>query len=270
MKTILKTECILRRKLEEKIITIFDTYSYDEVKVYGEKAENYALALNGAIKTELLDEVKPYRIFGFKDDKIYAMIAGIENPASDAEMLVLMINVIIACGIHEFKLEISGDSAKAVAGLMVEYGLSDYINVKESDDELFEFCGINVADGRSLFSGKRYVKDGIKGVYSVIDKEMIVDVLYGGEDLKTGLLPVAIVGSDYPALRHKVAFGLRTQGLKIEEFISLGTMTDMLELAELKGITVSIWADGEKLIMKNMKSGEMTESTIEKLLGENK
>ena len=270
MKTILKTECKLRRKLEEKIITIFDTYSYDEMKIYGEKTDNYASSLNTAIKTELFDDVKPYRIFGFKDDKIYAMIAGVQTLMSDAEMLVLMINVIIACGIHEFKLEISGENAHAVSGLMREYGLIDYINVKEENDEIFRFKGINVSDEKILFEGKRYTKDGVKGVYSVVNKDTIIDILYGNEDLKAGLMPVAIVGSDYPALRHKVAFGLRTQGLKIEEYILNGTMTDMTEFAELKGITVSIWADGDKLIMKNMKSGEMTESTIDKLLGENK
>ena len=270
MKTILKTECVLRRKLEEKIITIFDTYSYDEIKVYGENADTYAYALNQAVKEELIDEVKPYRVFGFKDDKIYAMLSGISTALSDAEMLVLMINVIIACGIHEFNIELSGDRARAALGLMREYGLSDYIKLLDESEEGFEFKGINVADKRELFKGKRYTKDGIKGIYSVIDKETIMAILYGNEDLKAGMMPVAIIGSDYPSLRHKVAFGLRTQGLKIEEYILMGTMTEMIEFAELKGIPVSIWADGEKLIMKNMKSGEMTESTIDKLLGENK
>ena len=98
----------------------------------------------------------------------------------------------------------------------------------------------------------------------------IVNLLYTGEEPETAMLPVAVVGSLEPSKSYKVSFGLRAQGLKIEDFVSGVTYAEMLEYAEQKGIAIAIWADENIVTMKNVRTGETSETTLEKLLGEQK
>lgn len=264
MKTLIKTECSVRRKLLERIHTVLDTYCYDEINIFG-GSKDYAELIINAEKEFLYDEVKPNRLFSFAEDKVYSYIGGVSNAAAYAEMIVVMINSIIASGIKEFTVKMKGEKSVYTAELLKQYGLSDYI-FTENEGDGFSFEGVTSAKKKCIFKGEA---EG-NSVYSVMFMENIISENYDAEDLKTPLLPVAVVGSEYPEIRHKVSFGMRTQGLKIEDFISGGTMTDLFEYAEMKGIAVSIWCDGDRLVMKNMKTGELTESTVEKLLGNSK
>ncbi len=263
MKTIFKTECRIRRKLNQNIITVLDTHSYEEIELFGVN-DDYITETVKAMDKLFYDDLKPLRFFSFNNDNLYVLIQGEDTVLSKSELLVVLINSLLSCNINEFKISLSGKDTVEVAKLLQEYDLFDYICPSDNTLDEFKFEVINVTDGKILAVGY----DEQNTVYFKLDCENLVEALYNKEDIKDTLLPVAVVGSQSPAYRHKVAFGLRTQGLKIEEYIGNGTMTDMLEYTELKGIAVSIWADGENILMKNMKTGERSETTISRLLGE--
>ena len=44
-------------------------------------------------------------------------------------------------------------------------------------------------------------------------------------------------------------------------------MVDAIEYTEALGSTIVIWVAEDKIVMKNIKTGEMSETTADKLLG---
>ncbi len=174
------------------------------------------------------------------------------------------------------------DNLSAVYSILEEYGLGGYVSIDLGTVSHLEyytgivFKGLARGTGFSVCGGGRY--DKLVGEFGksapatgvAIGINRIVNLLYTGEEPETAMLPVAVVGSLEPSKSYKVCFGLRAQGLKIEDFVSGGTYAEMLEYAEQKGIAIAIWADENVVTMKNVRTGETSETTLEKLLGEQK
>ena len=63
-----------------------------------------------------------------------------------------------------------------------------------------------------------------------------------------------------------VLFALLFQFLKVEDYVSGASMIEAIEYGEEKGITIVIWVNEETAIMRNLKTGEMSETSLDKLL----
>ena len=106
----------------------------------------------------------------------------------------------------------------------------------------------------------------IKMVAGFLETSKITELVYSDSDTDSKLIPLALVASDIPQLAYKVSFGLRAQGLKVEDFVSGASMIEAIEYGEEKGITIVIWVNEETAIMRNLKTGEMSETSLDKLL----
>ena len=165
-----------------------------------------------------------------------------------------------------YKLLCDYDMEKYIS---VDLGLADYPDyytgmvfkgvVNQTED--FAVC----SGGRCDNLCKEYGRN-IKFVCGFLETSKITELVYSDSDTDSKLIPLALVASDIPKLAYKVSFGLRAQGLKVEDFVSGASMIEAIEYGEEKGITIVIWVNEETAIMRNLKTGEMSETSLDKLL----
>jgi len=170
-------------------------------------------------------------------------------------------------------------SIKRIYKLLCEYDMEKYISVDLSLSDFAEYYTglifkgtVNKTEDFTILSGGRcdmLCKEfgrNIPLVGGYLEISKITELLYSDSDTDSKLLPIAVVASDIPKLAYKVSFGLRAQGLKVEDFVSGASMTEAIEYGEEKGITIAIWVNEETAVMRNLKTGEMSETSLDKLL----
>lgn len=272
-----KANTMLKRELESKITGVLESFTYDEI-----------VSDSGAPQEDVL---YPFRYYTKSDTCITACLLGEKNLAADAEIMAAAVNALLGAEIDDFVMKI-GNSAlqktypvcgapslidemdeesdalfdvSAVCDLLSGYGIAEqYITVDLTEKEekasgIFFRCTVGE---KVLCCGYRSGAD----VVLQMDMLSILDHKKGGKDLKEPV-PVVLVASDMPDTAYQVAFGLRRQGLKTEGFISGGSMYEAEEYCNLKGIPTLVWAGDNKVVMKNIQSGETAETTLDRLLG---
>lgn len=267
-------KCKLYRKIEDTISKVIESYTFGEIITEGK--ECIVKECLTAIKTELCDEIFPVRLYNKrKKERIVACTVGEDGIRADAEILSLAVNSVLATGIKEFKItlshkEQSDDAVEELFEILESFGLSDFIDVN------FDYQGSDLTstfafecryeDKMILRGGKGY--DG-KIPYSYVSfmTEELTDIIFNSKIKELTDLPVAVVASASPADSYKIAFGLRAQGLNVREYLKTTSMVDAIEYTEALGSTIVIWVAEDKIVMKNIKTGEMSETTAEKLLG---
>ena len=168
---------------------------------------------------------------------------------------------------------------KRVYKLLCDYDMEKYISVDLSiADFSNKYTGIifkgtvNKTEDFTVCAGGRCDKlcknygRNIPFVCGYLETSKITELIYSDSETDSSLIPIAVVASNIPKLAYKVSFGLRAQGLKVEDFVSGSSMTDAIEYGEEKGITIVIWVNEETAIMRNLKTGEMSETSLDKLL----
>lgn len=186
----------------------------------------------------------------------------------------------------EINMDILGTEAenalaniKRIYKLLCDYDLEKYISVDLSIADFPEYYTgmvfkgtVNKTENFVVCSGgrcdnlcKNYGRN-IKMVAGFLETSKITELVYSDSDTDSKLIPLALVASDIPQLAYKVSFGLRAQGLKVEDFVSGASMIEAIEYGEEKGITIVIWVNEETAIMRNLKTGEMSETSLDKLL----
>lgn len=186
----------------------------------------------------------------------------------------------------EINTEILGADAKnALANikriykLLCDYDMEKYISVDLSIADYPEYYTgmvfkgtVNKTEDFAVCSGGRSntlckgFGRNIPTVGGYLETSKITELVYSDSETDSKLLPIAVVASDIPKLAYKVSFGLRAQGLKVEDYVSGASMAEAIEYGEEKGITVVIWVNEETAVMRNLKTGEMSETSLDKLL----
>ena len=168
---------------------------------------------------------------------------------------------------------------KRIYKLLCDYDMEKYISVDLSVSDFPEYytgmvfkgtvnktedftvCG----GGRSNTLCKEFGRN-IPTVGGYLETSKITELVYSDSETDSKLLPIAVVASDIPKFAYKVSFGLRAQGLKVEDYVSGASMAEAIEYGEEKGITIVIWVNEETAVMRNLKTGEMSETSLDKLL----
>ena len=187
----------------------------------------------------------------------------------------------------EIDMEILGEDSKnalsnikRIYKLICDYDMEKYVSVDLSIADYPDYYTgmifkgtVNKTEDFAVCSGgrcdnlcKEYGRN-IKMVSGFLETSKITELVYSDSDTDSKLIPLALIASDIPKLAYKVSFGLRAQGLKVEDFVSGASMIEAIEYGEEKGITIVIWVNEETAIMRNLKTGEMSETSLDKLLG---
>lgn len=264
----MKTEkncCNLIHSIEHCVSGVISSYAYNEVMYpYNENTDD---AIENIIKEEITDEILPIRIYSsfLNNSQMFSAFCGIASVKALAEQVALMINCMLGLEIDKIAVKLGVDEKwDNVKYLLDGYGYNKFI-VPEAVD--FDgFTGILKDNGKTLFTGHVKAVKGKDCIYSKINLDVLVDTLSFKAEPDSKLLPVTLVASDEPNLSFSVALGLRSQGLKVEEYTQSGSMIEAEEYADLKGITILLWVSGNSVMMKNLKSGERSETTVDKLL----
>ena len=266
-------KCKLYRKIEDTITKVIESYTFGEIMT--DAKDCLVKECITAVKTELCDEIFPVRLYNkSKKERIVACTVGEDNIRADAEMLSLTVNALLAVGIKEFKIILShkdknDDAVEELFEILESFGISDFIDVD------FDLDGSTLAnsyvyecklqDKVIARGGKGFDKTPFSFV-SFMPIE-ITDILFNSKISELSDLPLAVVASTTPSESYKIAFGLRAQGLNVREYLKTTSMVDAIEYTEALGSTIIIWVAEDKIVMKNIKTGEMSETTAEKLLG---
>lgn len=168
---------------------------------------------------------------------------------------------------------------KRIYKLLCDYDMEKYISVDLSISDYPDYYTgmvfkgtVNKTEDFTVCAGGRcdaLCKEfgrNIKMVTGYLETSKITELVYSDSDTDSKLIPIAVVASDIPRLAYKVSFGLRAQGLKVEDFVSGASMIEAIEYGEEKGITIVIWVNEETAVMRNLKTGEMSETSLDKLL----
>lgn len=266
----------LIRELEGKVTDVLKSFAYEEILADG--------------ILEITEVLYPFRCYKKGKCEISALMLGENSYVADCEIMAIAINSMLACEMENFTLKlghgklscnVSGsvsalenadldcdeaDDILSICDLLDGYGLADFLSVDLNQGK--DFDGVYF----TCFSGeKRIMTGGRKGTNLElnIDLKALSEIKTGNTELKDPV-PVVLVASDFSETAYKVAFGMRRQGLKVEGYVSGGSMTDAEEYCNLKGIPTMVWAGEEKVVMKNIRTSETAETTIEKLLGTDK
>ncbi|MBO5453370.1 MAG: hypothetical protein J6A69_05325 [Clostridia bacterium] len=260
-----KSSCSLLRSIEQCVKGVMESYAYNEViHTYGNDTDN---AVCDIILSEITDEILPVRIYSsmINNSVMVSAICGSDSSKAAAEQVALMINAVLGNGIEKISVKL-GNTEKwdNVKEHLDSYGYTKYL---DGDAKLgFDgFMGVSENE-KLIFEGFAVELSGKKCLYSKIHMDVLMDLLSHNAQPESKLLPVALVASDESSLSFSVALGLRSQGLKIEEYTGTGSMIEAEEYAELKGITILLWISGNTVMMKNLKNGERSETTVDKLL----
>ncbi len=241
-------------------------------------AEKYGLNLE-ALK-ELICENNAQKLEEYLDKN---------NMESDIKKLILSLPTLFGDLniFDEINMDILGEKSrnaisniKRIYKLLCDYDMEKYIQVDLSiadnenyyDGMLFKGT-VNKTEDFTVCSGGRcssLAKNfgrNIPLVAGHLEISKITELIHSDADTDAKLTPLALVASDIPKLAYKVSFGLRAQGLKVEDYVSGASMIEAIEYGEEKGITIIIWVNEETAIMRNLKTGEMSETSVDKLLG---
>ncbi|MBQ2897022.1 MAG: ATP phosphoribosyltransferase regulatory subunit [Clostridia bacterium] len=213
---------------------------------------------------------------------------GKNNIGADYKKLILSIPTLFGdLNIYdEINMDILGEESKnalsnikRIYKLLCEYDMEKYISVDLGIADFEEYYTgmifkgtVNKTEDFAVCAGGRcnsLAKDfgrNIPLVGGYLEISKITELIYSDSDTDSKLIPLAVVASDIPKLAYKVSFGLRAQGLKVEDYVSGASMIDAIEYGEEKGITIVIWVNEETAIMRNLKTGEMSETSLDKLL----
>ena len=267
-------KCNLYRKIEDTISKVIESYTFGEIIT--DAKECLVKECLSAVKTELCDEIFPIRLYNkSKKERISVCTVGEESVRADAELLSLAVNSVLATGIKEFKITLShkeknDDAVEELFEILESFGISDFIDVN------FDYEGTPLSstfvfeckfDNRVILRGGRGYDGKLPFCHVSFMPEEITDIVFNSKIKELTDLPVAVVASTTPADSYKIAFGLRTQGLNVREYLKTTSMVDAIEYTEALGSTLVIWVAEDKIVMKNIKTGEMSETTTEKLLG---
>lgn len=264
----MKTEkncCNLIHSIEQCISGVISSYAYNEVMYL--YTENTDEVIENIIKEEITDEILPVRIYAsfLNNSQVFSALCGTISSKALAEQVALMINCMLGLEIDKIAVKLGVDEKwDDVKVLLDSYGYDKFI-VPEAVD--FDgFTGVLKDNGKVLFTGVVKKINGKDCVYSKINLDVLLDTLSFNAEPDSKLLPVTLVAAEEPNLSFSVALGLRSQGLKVEEYTQSGSMIEAEEYADLKGITILLWVSGNTVMMKNLKSGERSETTVDKLL----
>lgn len=258
-----KNCCNLIHSIEKCISGVFSSYAYNEVIYnYGEDTTGFIKEI--ALK-ETMEEISPVRIYGslLNNGEMFSVLCGEKTEKGLAEQVALMINSCLGLGTEKITVKLGGEFISAKP-LLEEYGYGKFIDKENLDSNIFE--GVFSENKEKVFRGEVFELNRKGFIYSVIKLQPVLDKLITKADPESALLPVTLVASDENSLSFSVALGLRSQGLKVEEYTNKGSMADATEYAELKGITILLWVSGNTVLMKNLKTGERSETTVDKLL----
>ena len=260
-----KNFCNLVHSIGKCVTGVISSYAYSEV-MYNYDADTES-AIEKIIATELTDEILPVRIYSslLNNSVIFTALCGDDGAKALAEQIALMINCMLGLNLEKITVN-TGSSEKwlKASELLKSYGYGKYLAPGNLDYD--GFVGEIGENGKEIFSGVCKNINAKPCIYSKIKADTRIDLLSDNAEPESKLLPVALVASDEPALSFSVALGLRSQGLKVEEYISGGSMIEAEEYADIKGITILLWVSGNTVMMKNLKSGERSETTVDKLL----
>ncbi len=260
-----KNFCSLVHSIQQCVTGVISSYAYSEVMhPYGEDTD---IAIEKIIASEIVDEILPVRIYSslLNNSVIFSALCGDGGIKPLAEQIALMINCMLGLNFEKITVN-TGSSEKYLeaAELLKSYGYGKFLAVGAIDYDGFE--GVIGKNAKVVFSGICKSVNNKACIISKINTQELLDLLSVNAEPESKMLPVALVASDEPSLSFSVALGLRSQGLKVEEYIAGGSMIEAEEYAELKGITILLWASGNTVMMKNLKSGERSETTVDKLL----
>ena len=247
----------LKNSIEQTAVKVLETYSYGEMFIPA--TDDTVETVFDGIKNCLCDEIMPLRIYNINNYGIMFAMSGETNVKAMGEIILLCTNIALANDICDFNISISSDMTEELKNLVEAYEINGYVSFAKAEG--FSFKG--------LCGKKEILKGGRKenGFYAIFDMEALLEILYTDKIKNAVNVPLVLVGSDNLSALHKTAFGLRAKGLTVETFVKNGTMYDAEEYAELKNITIVMWITDEgKIVMKNVKNGEMSETTLDTLL----
>jgi hypothetical protein len=258
-----KNCCTLVHKIEKSIADVLESFGYNEV-IYPLCPSDEAF-VKEVVVSETEDEICPARVFSCvkSGEKMFSAIVGQATDKAKAEQVALLINTMLGLKTDKISVMLGKEMENAKEHL-VNMGYEKFITSDSYAED--GFCGILTETEEVLFTGNEISVNNNNSLYSFINLEPIINLLIDDCDPASKLLPVTLVASDDISLSYSVALGLRSQGLKIEEYTGTGSMTDAEEYATLKGITILLWVSGNTVFMKNLKSGETSETTVDKLL----
>lgn len=258
------------RKIEDTISKVAGSYTYEEIVTEGTGC--IMCETCDVLKNELNDEIFPVRLYNrSKKDAFLCVLFGETSHRADGEILSVAINSLIGLGIKEFKVKLShiekdDDKTETLFEYLESIGLSDFIDVDydlKPSKRATSFAYEAKAGDITLFKGAHSNED----IEKAFVKFFINDIIkFVKTDKDTKSNPVALVASANPSDAYKIAFGLRARGLDVREYIASTSMIDAEEYGEISSISILIWVNEDKIIMKNLKTGEMSETTSEKLL----
>ncbi len=256
---IYSNESKLKNNIEQTAAKVLETYSYGEVfipvgDITHEDVCNF-------VRKELKDELLPLRIYNLNNHCIFFSLIGENNVKAYGEIILLCVNIALAIDLSDFDIKISlpQNMEKEIKEIVFAYEIDKHITFEEST----EFSVTGIYKNNIFLSGSS--KDDF--IYAYFNMDSLLEILYTDKIKNATNLPLVLVGSDNLKYLHQTAFGLRAKGLTVETYIKTGTMYNAEEYAELKNITILMWITQEgRIIMKNIKNGEMSETTLDKVL----
>ncbi len=260
-----KNCCSLVHSIEQCLSGVISSYAYNEV-IYPYN-ENIDEVIEEIIKEEITDEILPVRIYStfLNNSMVFSALCGDGASKAAAEQVALMINCMLGLEMDKIMVKLGVcEKWDNVKTLLDSYGYGKFIAPEAV--EIDGFVGVLKDSGKTVFNGMYKTVCGKECIYSKINLDILLDTLSFKAEPDSKLLPVTLVASDEPSLSFSVALGLRSQGLKVEEYTGNGSMIEAEEYADLKGITILLWVSGNTVMMKNLKSGERSETTVDKLL----
>ncbi len=249
----------LKNNIEQTSVKVLETYTYGEIFIpYSENTCNGVLS---AAEKFLKDEICPLRLYNINNYGIMFSLIGEDSIKAYAEVILLCVNIALAIDLKDFYIKVSapGNIYNELKSTVSDYEIDSYVLFEEKDT--FEIKG--------EYKDKNFLKgkDTENSICAQFDMDILLEILYTDKIKNAINVPLVLVGSDNAKSLHETAFGLRAKGLTVETYIKKGTMYDAEEYAELKNITILMWITDEgRIIMKNIKNGEMSETTLDNLL----
>ena len=249
----------LKNSIEQTAVKVLETYTYGEFFI--PQSDNTVKSIIDTVKNQLKDEIFPLKIYNINNYGIMFSLSGENSIKAYGEIILLCINIALAVDLKDFALRVGADGEllDSLKDLASDYEIEGHISfINTKDFEVTGICG-----------AKEVLKGGISEncIYAEFDMDALLEVLYTDKIKNAISVPTVVVGSDDLKSLHQTAFGLRAKGLTVETYIKKGTMYDAEEYAELKNIPILMWITEEgRIIMKNVKNGEMSETTLENIL----
>ncbi len=249
----------LKNNIEQTAVKVLETYTYKEIFI--PPAEDASAEIVKAAEKYFADEISPLRLYNINNHGIAFSIIKEKSIRAYAEIVLLCVNIALAIDLKDFFINVSAgeEILTELKETVSSYGIDGYVKFEKGEKTTFS----------GNFNGKAFLlgQSGENHISVCFDMEALLELLYTDKIRNASDIPLIVVGSENDKALHETAFGLRAKGLTVETFIKKGTMYEAEEYAELKNITILMWITEEgKIIMKNVKNGEMSETTLDKVL----